>query len=159
MPPSGSASHLHHRAACSASPRSRPRACPTADDGAGIDSGASDPYVVFHLRLGDGRGSYTARTRTKTGRNVEWKKPVEICVPFTKLGQQASLEVVVWDEDTNDADDLMGTITVPLTRTRGHERNTPVPGAGKLYDFRMSFSQYLFFEYTYAQTEDLKALK
>ena len=124
---------------------------PDADDGAGVDGGASDPYIVFTLRLGD-VGSFTSRTRTKTGRNVEWKKPVDIHVPSKKLGRQAELEVVCWDEDTNDADDLMGTITVPLTKNRGHERNTPVPGHGKLYDFRMSFF-WQFYDLTAAEED------
>merc|ERR1712185_361470 len=52
---------------------------------------------------------------------------------------EAVLKVTVWDDDTRDADDQLGTVLIPINGGGGELRRV-VPGRGKLYDFQISFA-------------------
>lgn len=85
---------------------------PDADKRPG--SGTSDPYVLFRLTLPSGKCVSKARTAVAVNdRNPEWPKPLLLSCPtdFT----EGMLNVMVLDDDICDADDMIGSIQVPVT--------------------------------------------
>ena len=107
-----------------------------------IGGGTSDPYVVFNLQNGTKKSS--ARTKTmQNARNVLW--PDSLKLPFSAPGSDfdSTLHISVI-EDTNDADDIMGTVEVLLSG-RGGKVLQVVDGKDSLYSFQLSF------EYAFAQ--------